>query len=105
MRVIVAKPEEPQEVRNFSGDLASLQACAGCTLEQFAREGHVVFWANSENRTNGMEFNRAVRMSDGALYGVFGPLTLTGTGETGAFESLTDEDLARWVPRLRRPYT
>ena len=101
MRVIVVNPGEPPVVQEIEGDLASLQDCVDGDIERFAVDGHVEFVANEEGRINGMEFNRFVILSDGSVWDIFGPLLLVGgNDETGEFESLTDADVAQWMPRL-----
>ena len=102
MRVIVGNPGEAPKVRNILGNLASLQACVGGTLEHFASEGPVDFLANEEGHINGMAFNRVVRSSNGSLWAICGPLLVLGADrEAGEFRSLTVAESEHWLAWLR----
>jgi len=102
---MVVYPGEVPAVKYILPDLASLGACVGGGyLKHFVSEGHVDFWANEEGPMSGMPFNRVVTLSDNSKWDIFGPILVLGTNDgSGSFESLTDEDVAAWMPRLSNP--
>ncbi len=102
MRVIVVNPGEQPAVGDVLG-LSALQSYVGGSLECLARDGHVAILVNGASHANGMTFNRFVTLSDESIWDVHGPFLLIGVEkDQGHFESLTDEDLARWLDHLPR---
>jgi hypothetical protein len=99
MRVIIANPDQDPCETTVESGLHALQAAVGGYIELWAVDGDVCFICNEEGRINGMPFNRTVVLSDGSEWDIFGPILLVReSGED--FASLTDEDVAQWLPQL-----
>lgn len=100
-RAIVINPGELPKVVELAETLEALQEAVDGYIELFAVAGHVNFLCNDEGRLNGMLFNRIIQLSDGAEFDIYGPVVLLGGDDnTGEFESLTDDDIAEWMPKL-----
>lgn len=101
MRVLIANPGEPAQVADLDPGLESLQAVVGGWIELWAVDGAANFLCNDEGRIMGLPFNRDVTLSDGTVWNIYGPILVTGCREDdGRFDSLPEEDLARWKVRL-----
>lgn len=100
-RIIVINPGELPQVVEVPATLKALQEAVDGYIQLFAVDGHVNFLCNDEGRLIGLPFNRTIHLSDGAEFDIYGPVVLLGGNEeVGEFESLTDTDIAEWMPKL-----
>lgn len=101
MRVILVDPGESARVMEIDLELKSLWLVLDGYIELFAIDGHVACICNEEGRIRPMPFNRVFTLTDGSAWDIYGPLLLVGINAGGMFESLTDDDIARWLPKYQ----
>lgn len=103
LRVVVAEPGKPAEVREIEGDIGeALRALVGGWLECVPLwDGVHDIWLNEEGKLLGLEPNRMVRASsDGAAWDIVGTLVVAAHNEQGDTTSLTLDAAGRIAAAL-----
>lgn len=107
IRVLLLPVGEPPKVAEVRDDLHSMQALVGGLIEAVYLSPRVVLWVNEEALLTGMPPNRLApssvrgQFSDGLIRG---PAFLAAADRrSGRDVSLTDEEIATWLPHLGGP--
>lgn len=98
IRVVVAAPHAPAEIRHIENTLEAMQAIVGGYIEELSRWGDIagcVVIANEEGRPEGLQPNREWRAGSELL----GTLLVTKHGPDADYVSLTETEAAE-VARL-----
>ena len=107
MYVLIVQPGQPPETKEIKDGVASLQAVVGGPIQAiypFAEP--VALICHEEGKLLGLPLNRCLRLEDsGAIYDVIaGTFFLCAAPpDSEHFESLTEEQLARYTERFRTP--
>ena len=105
IRVIVCRVGQHPVVEQIDAGLDGMQAIVGgyieCVQLSGTLESGVDLWLNEEGRINGMPLNRLVKDDRGRNWDVFGDVFISRHDDEGETIGLTDEDVAKWLPRLK----
>lgn len=93
IRVIVLRNNCEPVVEEIPDGLDGLYSVIGSPVEMLRVTAELDLWFNEHGRLNGMVPNR--RAGD---YDIFGPMLIARRTDDGDTISLTDEDIARWLP-------
>lgn len=104
MRILVVEPEKTPYVKEIAGDLSSLQAEVGGSIEAiYPFNDPVALICNEEGKIIGMPLNRAMRDEDGNVWDIIsGTFLITGLSD-GNFTSLSDELIDIYHRRFQTP--
>ena len=106
MEVLVVKPNERPQMTTIDGDLKSMQAVVGGSIEAaYYFDDPVVLVCNEEGKLNGMLLNRAIRDKDGQPFEIIaGTFFICGLGEDD-FISLPKELQKKYEDKFKQPET
>jgi hypothetical protein len=83
-------------------DLETMQSMVGGPIELVRIDEGVDLYCNENGRLVGLPMNREVRTDDGRRYDFLGDFFIVGgDDETGENVGLTDEQIAKWLPRMK----
>ena len=107
MNVLLVAPMEPPRRVDIENSLESMQAVVGGLIQAvYPFDEPVALVCNDEGKLLGLPLNRCLRLEDsGAIYDVIaGTFFLCAAPpDSEHFESLTEEQLARYTERFRNP--
>lgn len=107
MNVLLVAPMEPPRRVEIENSLESMQAVVGGLIQAvYPFDEPVALVCNDEGKLLGLPLNRCLRLEDsGAIYDVIaGTFFLCAAPpDSEHFESLTEEQLARYTERFRNP--
>lgn len=107
MNVLLVAPMEPPRRVEIENSLESMQAVVGGLIQAvYPFDEPVALVCNDEGKLLGLPLNRCLRLEgSGAIYDVIaGTFFLCAAPpDSEHFESLTEEQLARYTERFRNP--
>lgn len=106
VKVLKIEPMKKPEVVEIENELPNWQAGVGGYIEcVYPFEEEVGIICNKEGKINAMPLNRALLDETGKMYDIVaGPFFIVGLDdEAGDFDSLTDEQLARYAKMFEKP--
>ena len=107
MNVLIVEPCKKPRTAEIRDDLDSMQAVVGGLIQAvYPFDEPVALVCNDEGKLLGLPLNRCLRLEDsGAIYDVIaGTFFLCAAPpDSEHFESLTEEQLARYTERFRNP--
>jgi len=101
IKTIVARVGQHPAVEEIEAGLDGMQAVVGGYIERVQLSETVDLWLNEEGRITGLPLNRLVRDDYGNDWDVHGDVFLASHDDEGDTVSLSEEDLAKWLPRLK----
>ena len=104
IKLVLLEPGKLARAAEIDASLAGMQRVVGGLIEPFYPfEEQVCIVCNEEGKINGMRPNRSVKNEDGVMIDfIFGPAFICDCrGES--FDSLSDEQLARYTKMFRYP--
>ena len=106
MRVLIVESGKAPRQSEIRRNLASMQKVVGGTIQVlYPFEEPVALVCNDEGKLLGLPLNRGLRTEDGTLYDIVcGTFFLCAAPpDSDAFESLSEEQLARYEERFHSP--
>lgn len=106
MQVVIVEPEKKPFVQNIDDTLTSMQQIVGGTIQAvYPFEEPVALICNDEEKLLNLPPNRALRDSNGAIYGIVaGTFFLCAAPvDSDRFECLTDEQVQIYLERFATP--
>lgn len=104
MTVLAVKPGEQPIKMELDGSMESMQAFVVGTIQAiYSFDDPVAIVCNEEGKLMGLEYNRALRDEQGAIYDIIcGPFFICGLGEDD-FASLPESLMETYHKRFEHP--
>ena len=104
MTVLAVMPGKKPVKMELDGSLESMQAFVGGSIQAiYPFDDPVAIICNDEGKLGGLEYNRALRDTKGAVYDIIcGPFFVCGLGEND-FSSLPEDLIQAYFKRFERP--
>lgn len=108
MKILLIEPRKPPRPLDIKDDLTAMQRLVGGTIQAlYPFDERVALICNDDGKLLGLPPNRALCRPNGEIYDVLvGPFFLCATPpDSDSFESLSDEQIARFSQLFRTPKT
>lgn len=107
MNILVVEPGHTPQITEIGGSLEEMQALVGGLIQAvYPFDEPVALICNDEGKLLGLPLNRCLRLEDtGEIYEVIAGTFFLCAAPPGSekFESLTEEQLARYAARFALP--
>ncbi len=106
IKALIIEPMKYPEVKEISGNLASMQAVVGGYIEEIMPfDDEVAIVCNEEGKNEGLPLNRAIYNEDGEMIDIIAGsfFICSAPLESEKFESLNDEQLKKYASKFKYP--
>lgn len=104
MTVLAVMPGKRPTMMDLEGSMEAMQHFVGGTIQAlYPFDDPVAIICNDEGKLGGLEYNRALRNENGAVYDIIcGPFFICGLGEDD-FASLSEQLMEAYAKRFAHP--